>query len=101
MDAQELDQLVAAIGEEILARSAGAPKWTSQECQCAPQTCAGQTKEILAAGAERVSACARHAGVDAAIASFIDHTLLRPEATAADIRKCARKRGSTASPACA
>lgn len=84
MDAQELDQLVAAIGEEILARSAGA-EGRPQECQCAPQSCSGQTK------AERVSACCQHTGVDAAIASSIDHTLLRPEATAADIRKICKE----------
>ncbi len=104
MDAQELDRLVAEIGEEILARYAGQPAppagtnagseglnipdvvcpGCTQRC---PQTCERKSKEILAAGAERLSASDKLTGIDAAIAASIDHTLLRPEATAADVRK--------------
>jgi deoxyribose-phosphate aldolase len=49
--------------------------------QRCPQTCAKKTAEIVAAGACRVSASERLTRVDANIASLIDHTLLRPEAT--------------------
>lgn len=86
MDAQELDQLVAAIGEEILARI-HAPQVACTGCNC---------QEILAAGAERVAPHNKIADLDSSIASSIDHTLLRPDATSADIRRVcqeARKYG--------
>ena len=53
----------------------------------APQTCERKSKEILAAGAERLSASDKLTGIDSEIAASIDHTLLRPEATAAEVRK--------------
>ncbi len=106
MDPRELEQLVAQIGEEILARVESQParpakgeglNLPGQVCpncvqRCA-QTCAKNTKRILAAGADRVSAspCLTH--VDPEIASLIDHTLLKPEATRDDIlRLCAEAR---------
>ena len=101
MDPQELDELVAAIGEEILARCGvdgrpvsprgeglNIPDQVCPGCQqrCV-QTCARKSREILAAGADRLSASDKLTGIDAAIARSIDHTLLRPDATGADIRK--------------
>jgi deoxyribose-phosphate aldolase len=111
----ELDRLVAQIGEEILARvgpAAPAPAQSrdregaaakkgeglnlpDQVCpgcvqRCA-QTCARNTKEIIAAGASRVSASDRLTKIDPAIASLIDHTILKPEATRADIIKVCRE----------
>jgi deoxyribose-phosphate aldolase len=61
-------------------------------CQgrCA-QTCASKSKEILAAGADRLSASDKLTGIDASIAASIDHTLLRPDATLADIRKLCKE----------
>ena len=103
MDAQELDELVAAIGEEILARCGqGAvrpkgeglniPDLVCPGCtQRCPQTCAKKSKEILGAGAARVSASDKLTGIDSSIAASIDHTLLRPDATAADIRKICKE----------
>jgi deoxyribose-phosphate aldolase len=58
--------------------------------RCA-QTCARNTKEIIAAGASRVSASDRLTKIDPAIASLIDHTILKPEATRADIIKVCRE----------
>jgi deoxyribose-phosphate aldolase len=100
----ELDSLVAQIGEEILARLGGAgtvPKkgeglnLPDQVCpgctQRCPQTCARNTKEIIAAGADRVSASERLTKIDPAIAALIDHTILKPEATRADIQKVCRE----------
>ncbi len=98
----ELDSLVAQIGEEILARLNGpAPRkgeglnLPDQVCpgcvQRCPQTCARNTKEILAAGADRVSASERLTRIDPAIAALIDHTILKPEATRADIVKICRE----------
>ena len=115
MTQAELDRLVAQIGEEILARvgpAAPAPAQSrdregaaakkgeglnlpDQVCpgcvqRCA-QTCARNTKEIIAAGASRVSASDRLTKIDPAIASLIDHTILKPEATRADIIKVCRE----------
>jgi deoxyribose-phosphate aldolase len=108
----ELDRLVAQIGEEILARvpaTAGAvavgkaqapakgeglnlPDQVCPGCvQRCPQTCARNTKEIIAAGASRVSASERLTKIDPAIAALIDHTILKPEATRADVVKVCRE----------
>jgi deoxyribose-phosphate aldolase len=102
----ELDNLVAQIGEEILARlgRAGAPaapkkgeglNLPDEVCpgcvqRCA-QTCARNTKQIIAAGADRVSASERLTRIDPAIAMVIDHTILKPEATRADVVKVCRE----------
>lgn len=100
MDAADLDQLVAQIGEEILARTgllAGLPPRAeglnipdvvcpgcTQRC---PQTCEHKAKEIVKAGACRLSASETLTRIDPSIARLIDHTLLRPEATRSDILK--------------
>ncbi len=100
MDAIELDRLVAQIGEELLARipvSAGhAPNseglnvadMVCPGCtrRCA-QTCTRKTKEIIAAGADRVSTTGKLIKVDPEIALMIDHTVLKPEATRDEIVK--------------
>jgi deoxyribose-phosphate aldolase len=99
----ELDLLVAQIGEELLARvgPAQAPKkgeglnLPDQVCpgcvqRCA-QTCARNTREIIAAGADRISASERLTKIDPAIAALIDHTILKAEATRADVLKVCRE----------
>jgi deoxyribose-phosphate aldolase len=104
----ELDRLVAQIGEEILARvgrpdaaPAAAPKrgeglnLPDQVCpgcvqRCA-QTCSRNTKEIIAVGATRISASERLTKIDPGIAALIDHTILKPEATRADVIKVCRE----------
>lgn len=103
MDASELDQLVAEIGEEIFKRVRPAgyspkaeglniPDLVCPGCtqRCA-QTCAAKTRQIVAAGADRVSASDRLTKVDSAIAALIDHTILRADATRADIVKLCRE----------
>lgn len=121
MTQTELDILVAQIGEEILARvgqpqpanqgpsgdpgnAAAAPtpsrkgeglNLPNDVCpgcvQRCVQTCARNTREIIAAGAQRVSASERLTKIDPAIASLIDHTILKPEATRADVVKVCRE----------
>ncbi len=97
-----MDQLVAEIGEQILARVSGArlskaeglnvPDLVCPGCtqRCA-QTCAVKTKEIVAAGADRISASDKLTRINPAIASMIDHTILRPDATKDDIVKLCRE----------
>jgi deoxyribose-phosphate aldolase len=102
----ELDRLVAQIGEEILARVPARPRAVpgkaaeglnlpDQVCpgctQRCPQTCARNTKEIIAAGAARVSASEKLTKIDPAIAALIDHTILKPDATRGDIVKVCRE----------
>jgi deoxyribose-phosphate aldolase len=100
----ELDQLVAQIGEEILSRVGTAPaprkkgeglNLPDEVCpgcvQRCVQTCARNTKTIIAAGADRVSASERLSKIDPAIASLIDHTILKPDATRDDVRKVCRE----------
>jgi deoxyribose-phosphate aldolase len=99
--AAELDRLVAEIGEEILARvkapekcgeGLNLPDAVCPGCvgRCA-QSCSRNTRQIIAAGADRVSASERLTKVDPAIAGIIDHTLLKPEATRDDILKICRE----------
>jgi len=100
----ELDRLVAQIGEELLARVApgGAmvkkgeglnlPDQVCPGCvQRCVQTCARNAKEIIAAGASRVTASEKLTRIDPAIAGLIDHTILKPEATRADVVKICRE----------
>jgi deoxyribose-phosphate aldolase len=104
LDAAELDQLVAQIGEEILARTGrvGAlpprgeglniPDLVCPGCtQRCPQTCERKAKEIVKAGACRLSASDTLTAIDPSIAGLIDHTLLKPEATRDDILKVCRE----------
>jgi deoxyribose-phosphate aldolase len=103
LDAAELDRLVEQIGEEILARTAHSkplPKGEGLEIpdlvcpgctQRCPQTCEHKAKQIVKAGACRLSASDKITAIDPSIAGLIDHTLLRPEATRDDIRKLCRE----------
>jgi deoxyribose-phosphate aldolase len=105
LEASELDQIVAQIGEEILARVAAGSKPARSEglnipdtvcpgcVQRCAQTCHRKTKDIVAAGADRVSTSEKTGRLDPAIAALIDHTILKPDATAAEVRKvCAEAR---------
>jgi deoxyribose-phosphate aldolase len=100
----ELDQLVAAIGEEILSRVNRAPaqpvrgeglNLPDQVCpgcvQRCVQTCRKNTREIIDAGAARISASERLTKIDPAVAALIDHTILKPDATRADVVKVCRE----------
>ena len=103
MDSAELQALVAQIGDEILSRvntqsrvlrgeGLNIPDLVCPDCvQRCSQTCAKKTHEIVAAGADRVSASEKLTRIDPAIASLIDHTILKPEATADDVRKICRE----------
>lgn len=104
MSPAELDRLVAQIGEELLARldrripakaeGLNIPELVCPGCtqRCA-QTCSKKSREIVAAGANRLSASGKLTRVDAELAALIDHTLLKADATDADIRRiCAEAR---------
>lgn len=83
--------LVEAITREVLAAlGMGAPLGTAADpctsClrSCAAQ-CATKVREIVAGGASRVEYHGPAAEVPSDLARYIDHTLLRPDASAAEI----------------
>lgn len=98
MDQQQLEQVIQAITEEVLGYLGGtrAQGLTGLEIdelvcpgcdqQCAAR-CARKTRKVVDAGAARISAGAGAAEIDREIASLIDHTLLKPEATREQVRK--------------
>ena len=98
MTEAELDQLVAQIGEEILgkltrktltgAEGLGLADTVCPGCtqRCA-QTCETKTRKIISCGADRISASEKLTRIAPEIASLIDHTLLKPEATADEVTK--------------
>jgi deoxyribose-phosphate aldolase len=105
LEAAELDRLAANISEEILARVSSQQSRFSPTAEglnigdlvcpgCVkrcPQTCAAKTRDIIAAGADRVAASERLTRVDPKIAALIDHTILKPEATRDEISKVCRE----------
>lgn len=115
MDLAEIERLAAEIGERILA-SAGTParipptpvtasakpikgleglNQSEDVCpgcvqRCA-QMCASKTRNIVASGADRVSASEHLTKIDPSIAALIDHTILKPEATRREVEKVCKE----------
>src|SRR5512145_2564643 len=94
----EREDLIEAITREVLAAfGAGGGSAPTDPCLNCPAACAAQCSDkvraIVAGGATRISYRGDGAHVPRDLARYIDHTLLRPEATAADIdRLCAEAR---------
>jgi len=87
------DDLIEAITREVLAALA-TPGDACRDCQgaCAAH-CADKVRDVVTTGASRIAYHGQAADVPRDLARFIDHTLLRPDATAADIdRLCAEAR---------
>jgi deoxyribose-phosphate aldolase len=85
--------LVETITAEVLTAlgMGGAAGTSTDPCAscfrgCAAQ-CATKVREIVAGGASRIEYRGRAADVPSDLARYIDHTLLRPDAAAADIDK--------------
>ncbi len=97
MQPHELEQLIRAVAEEVLdylgSSGAALARAESDEAPCPDcdqrciERCARRAKQVIAAGADRLSASAPIGTVDAELAPLIDHTLLRPEATRDDIER--------------
>jgi deoxyribose-phosphate aldolase len=97
LDPRQLEQVIQAIAEEVVAyledARAGSSCAEADEAVCADcdqrcvERCARKTRQVIAAGADRVSASAPLAEVDSSVAPLIDHTLLKPEASREDIRR--------------
>ncbi len=84
-------QLIDAITRQVMASLAGTDGFAAGQCAtcsggCAAR-CAPKVAEVVAGGASRVSYSGEAGNVPADLARYIDHTLLKPDATAADIDK--------------
>lgn len=84
------DALIDAITREVLARLT-----SDGSCACGDPSCRGAcaahcsdtVRGVVSNGADRISYSGDGAEVPRDLARYIDHTLLRPDATAADIDK--------------
>jgi len=80
------DQLIEIVTREVLTRLGSPGGDRCGECTGACASCCSEkVRTVVAAGAGRVSYNGRGADVPRDLASYIDHTLLKPEASAADI----------------
>ncbi len=93
---EERLQLIEAITRQVMATLAGAPGSGPDGINCATCSggcaarCAPKVAEVVAGGASRVSYSGEAGYVPVNLAKYIDHTLLKPDATDADIdRLCA------------
>jgi deoxyribose-phosphate aldolase len=89
-------QLIEAITRQVMATFAAADGPGPDGANCATCSggcaarCAPRVAEVVAGGASRVSYSGEAGHVPVNLAKYIDHTLLRPDATASDIdRLCA------------
>jgi deoxyribose-phosphate aldolase len=87
------DQLIEAITREVLAALGGdGPDCSTCAGGCAAR-CAPRVAQVVQSGASRVAYDGRGGDVPRDLARYIDHTLLKPDATAADIdRLCSEAR---------
>ena len=86
----DIDAIVDAVTREVLAALSGDAADACYRClgDCAAAE-SEKVRSVVAAGASRVSYNGDGADVPIDLAAFIDHTLLKPEASAADIdRMC-------------
>jgi deoxyribose-phosphate aldolase len=84
------DQLIEAITREVMVTLAGPARDEYLACvgDCAAHS-SEKVRSVIAAGAARVSYVGNGADVPTDLAGFIDHTLLKPEATATEVdRMC-------------
>ena len=92
-------ELIEAITREVLAALRGAALGVTGGDTCAncggscASHCSDRVRTVVASGATRVSYHGEGIAVPGDLARYIDHTLLRPDATVADIdRLCAEAR---------
>jgi deoxyribose-phosphate aldolase len=98
LDHSEIHAVVTAITDKFLACSSRADEgnypcgWECTGCrQRNAESCVDKTAKVVAAGACRVSSCTGVAQLNPGVAGIIDHTLLKPDATRADIVRVCRE----------
>lgn len=103
-DTRFREQLIEAVAREILCRLGDQEACALRgleiddticpgcDGRCA-ESCPAKSRRVLAAGAARLGASLGATGIPPDIARFIDHTLLKPEASETDVRRlCAEAR---------
>jgi deoxyribose-phosphate aldolase len=91
LNPSDLQRLIEIITEEVLA--AQAPPAVGAQCGCHAvlhDCCPDRLRGVIDAGATRIGLHASGGAPDG-VASMIDHTLLRPDASRADIEKLCRE----------
>jgi len=86
----DLQRLIEIITEEVLAAERAAP---SGQCACHSvlfECCPGRLRGVLDAGASRLGLHAA-GGAPGGVAALIDHTLLKPDATRAEVETLCRE----------
>jgi len=91
LNAQDLQRLIELVTEEVIAAQQAGP--ASSRCGChavSSDCCPDRLRVVLDAGATRLG---MHAAGDVptGVAGMIDHTLLKPDATRAEIEKLCRE----------
>ena len=89
---QDLQRLIDIIAEEVVAAQAAGAAGSSR-CACHAATadcCPDRLRGVIDAGAVRLGLHAS-AGAADGVSAMIDHTLLKPDATRADIEKLCRE----------
>ena len=90
---QDLQRLIDIITEEVLSAQASSRAGSSSRCDCHSvilDCCPDRLRGVIDAGASRLGVHAA-GGAAGSVASMIDHTLLKPDATRADIEKLCRE----------
>jgi len=98
LDQQQLERVIQAITEEILryldaGQGAALCGLEIDDVVCpgcdqrCAERCSGKTRKVVEAGAARISAGADIGAIESDIARYIDHTLLKPDASRKDIQK--------------
>jgi deoxyribose-phosphate aldolase len=88
----DLQRLIDIITEEVIAAQ-GLGGSSTDQCRCHTvrlECCPDRLRGVLDAGASRIGVHA-DGGAPGGVAGFIDHTLLKPDATRADIEKLCRE----------
>jgi deoxyribose-phosphate aldolase len=103
-DSKAREQLIEAVAREILCRLGDQEACALRgleidetvcpgcDGRCA-ESCPAKSRRVLAAGAARLGSSLGATAIPPDLARFIDHTLLKPEATESDVRRlCAEAR---------
>ena len=91
LNAQDLQRLIELVTEEVIAAQQAGP--ASSRCGChavSSDCCPDRLRVVVDAGATRLGMHAA-GGVPTGVAAMIDHTLLKPDATRAEIEKLCRE----------
>ena len=91
LNPQDLQRLIEIITDEVLAAQGSSPRPSRCACHAVVDDCCpDRVRSMVDAGATRLGVHAA-GGAPAGVATMIDHTLLKPDATRAEIEKLCRE----------